>query len=641
VQIWLIFGSALWAIVGQATPAAGSPRPDARVEDYALGTLHGHACKLSDWQDHQYLVVVFLAVDCPLTKSYAPRLGAMWREFESRGVAFVGINSNLYDDDDAIDRYVSRHQIPFQILRGTNRLVEDRLGATRTPEVFVLDQDRVVRYRGRIDDQYAPGIQRPQATHHDLVNALEDLLAGRPVRVPATEPAGCVIDRSSAPNETSPVTYSKDVAPILQQRCVVCHRPGNIGPFPLRTYEETTAWGGMIGEVVETGRMPPWSASPAHGRFANDPRLSEKEKRVIVEWLRNGCPRGEDVDLPKPRVFSGGWQLPKPDLVLSMPHPFTIPPEGTVEYQYFELDPGFGEDRWLRGVEIRPSNRAVVHHCNLFIRAPTDLAPEVQQDSEWRHIAVLAPGTPPFLLPEGMAKRVPAGWRFVLVVHYTTVGSIQTDQTRVGFVLTEPRQVRQEVLTDLTFDPNLCIPPGAANHRVEHACRMEKDVRLLALFPHMHLRGKAFRCEAVYPSGEREILLDVPRYDFGWQHRYELAEPKFLPAGTVLHYVAHYDNSANNPANPNPGFTVRTGRQSWDEMFNAYIEIVVADQDLTRAGWWTAMLEPLRNAPAARWILPMVLALGTLLFLRRRDPLGVAAKGEIPKANLAENARVC
>jgi hypothetical protein len=299
-----------------------------------------------------------------------------------------------------------------------------------------------------------------------------------------------------------------------------------------------------------------------------------------------------------------------------MSRPFTVPAQGVIDYQTFEVDPGFREDRWIRGAEIRPGNRKVVHHCNVFLKAPgsgNDL--DTQGELGSYCLAATTPGSPPMMLPDGMAKRVPAGWRLVFVVHYTPIGTVQTDRTSLGLLFADLKAVRKEVATNLMYDPDLRIPPHAAGHRVERSRRFDEDILLLSMFPHMHLRGKSFRYEAVYPDGRVEVLLDVPRYDFHWQNRYELAEPKRLPAGTTLLCIAHYDNSGDNPSNPDPGAIVLAGKQSWEEMFNGYYDITLADQDLTRPsgrgnaflrtvwkGWGPAL--PLAGAACAMsWLL--------------------------------------
>ena len=262
-----------------------------------------------------------------------------------------------------------------------------------------------------------------------------------------------------------------------------------------------------------------------------------------------------------------------------------MPASGTVDYQEFEVDPGFREDRWVVAAEIRPGNRAVVHHVTVFLKPPGASGPGFTPGALGSFcLAATAPGTPPMVLPTGMAKRVPAGWRLVFVVHYTPIGTATTDRTSIGLNFAPAAAVRREVATRLLYDPDLCIPPHAPDHRVERTWRAPENLLLLALFPHMHLRGKSFRFEADYPDGTTETLLNVPRYDFHWQHRYALATPKPIPAGTTLRCVAHYDNSAANPANPDPDATVRTGKQNTDEMFNGYLDVALADHGPTWPG---------------------------------------------------------
>jgi hypothetical protein len=384
------------------------------------------------------------------------------------------------------------------------------------------------------------------------------------------------------------ITYCRDVAPILQRRCQACHRPGQVGPFALLSYRDAANWSATIREVVEQRRMPPWGADPRHGTFANDPSLTDQEKQTLFRWIDVGCPEGDPRHLPPPASFPEGWTIRGPDLVLEMPREFTVPAKGVIEYQYFAVDPGFREDRWVKAAEVMPGNRAVVHHCNVFLQPPglhdpTELIEQGKLGSYC--LTMAAQGTPPMVLPDGMAKRVPAGWKIVFVMHYQAVGTVQKDRTRLGITFADPKTVKKEVATKLMFDPELRIPPGARDHAVSQTWAVRRDVLLLALFPHMHLRGKSFRYELLHPDGREEVLLDVPRFDFGWQHRYVLAEPRRVPAGSQLRCTAVFDNSADNPANPDPAAEVRAGLQSWDEMFNGYFDVSLADEDLTRPRW--------------------------------------------------------
>jgi peroxiredoxin len=607
-----------FAFVGMGFASAAAPPIGTPVAEIAFTDDRGAVHALSEWRDDGLVTLIFLGAECPVAELYAGRLAELAEEFGPRGVAFIGIASNRRDHPSRLARFATSHGIRFRVFRDIGGAVAAQLGARRTPEVVVLDRGRRIRYRGRIDDQYAVGSRQAEPRRHDLRDALEDLLAGRPVSRAETDAVGCPIDLPEKPSISGAATYCRDIAPILQRRCVGCHRPGQIGPFAMTTYGAAAGWAEAIAEAVEEGRMPPWHADPRYGRFANDARLTDPEKRLILDWAGSGAPQGDPADLPSPAAYPDGWRIPEPDLVLAMPVSFTVPAQGVVDYQCFEVDPGFHEDRWIRGAEIQPGNRKVVHHCNVFLKAPgsrNDIDPAGELGSYC--LAATTPGAPPLLLPDGMAKRIPAGWRLVFVVHYSPIGMVQTDRTRIGLLFADPASVRKEVATNLMLDPSLCIPPHTADHRVERTRRFDEDVLLLSMFPHMHLRGKSFRYEAIYPDGHAEILLDVPRYDFNWQNRYELAEPKRLPAGTVLRCVAHYDNSAANPANPDPDATVRTGRQSWDEMFNGYYDIALADQDLTRA---SAGIEALVKAVRRSANLPLILTVAAcascLLVLR-------------------------
>jgi peroxiredoxin len=597
------------------------------VADFTLRDARGQAHSLADVRDARLVVVVFLGTECPLARLYGPRLADLARTYGPRGVAFFGIDANSQDSLAALAAYGRRHAVPFPLLRDPGNPVADAFGAERTPEAFVLDGRRVVRYRGRIDDQYGVGVHRAQPERHDLARALDELLAGKPVSTPQTTAPGCLIGRAPAPPPAGRVTYCKDVAPILQRRCQVCHRPGEIGPLSLTSYKEARGWAGTIREVVGEGRMPPWHADPRRGKFANDPSLSAGEKERLFRWIDDDCPEGDPADLPPKPAFVDGWNIGTPDLVVSMPGPFTVPAEGVVEYQFIEVDPGFREDRWVQAAEIRPGNRAVVHHCNVFLQPPGAPEPQEQGALGSYCLAAMAPGTPPMLLPDGRAKRVPAGWRIVFVMHYTPVGSVQTDRTRIGLKFADPRKVKQEVATKLMYDLDLCIPPHAADHTVSQTWQVNQDVLLLAFFPHMHLRGKSFRYEALSADGSEEVLLDVPHYDFNWQHRYVLAEPRRLPAGTRLRCTAVYDNSAGSPANPDPSATVRTGTQSWEEMFNGYFDVVLADQDLTREPSWAERLDTLRRR-LFRPGFALVAVLAGGLFLLRRSLAGKTSTAE-------------
>lgn len=574
----VIIAACLAGLMAGSTAADDTARLS--VDDIALRDIHGNQLNLSDVADNPILVVAFLGCECPLARLYAPRLAELYDEFAPRGVGFVGINSNRQDTLSKIEHFARAHKLPFPLLKDQGNAAADRFGASRTPEVFVLDRDRVIRYQGRIDDQRGfddrRAFERPEPGERYLADALEDLLAEEPVRRPKTEPVGCLIGRHREPQPDSPVTWSNQIVRIVQAHCQHCHRPGEIGPFPLLTYEDALGWEGMIAEVVSEGRMPPWHADPHYGTFANDARLRDEEKEQILTWAAHGAPEGDPADLPPPREFPDGWQIREPDHVINMAdEPFNVPAEGIVEYQYFVVDPGFKEGRWVQAAECRPGNRAVVHHINVFILRPEMANSWTREGLTNELFWGYAPGISANQLPRGMARYLPPGSQLVFQMHYTPNGTLQQDRSCLGLVFAEPDDVRREVRAVLAVNSLFEIPPGAADHLVQSWYDFDQEAILVSLTPHMHLRGKSFEYIAHYPNGSRETLLHVPRYDFNWQNDYVLAEPRVIPQGTRVQCVAYFDNSADNPSNPDPTAKVTWGDQTFDEMMIGYLHIAV------------------------------------------------------------------
>jgi peroxiredoxin len=558
---------------------AGAERAGRAIAPFTLKDYVGKEWSLDDFRDSRVVVVAFLGNECPLVGHYAGRLVELHGRYKDRGVAFVGINANQQDSLAAMAHFARTRRVEFPLLKDAGNRVADQFAAERTPEVFVLDADRKVRYVGRIDDQYTYGVQRPRATREYLAEALDALLAGKSPSTASTETVGCLIGRVFTSQKPSEVTYSRQISRILQNRCVECHRPGQIGPFSLTSYREVVGWAEMIDEVVQQRRMPPWHADPKYGHFANDARLAEEDRELIRRWVAAGAPEGDPAELPPPRKFAEGWQIGRPDKIIYMADkPFQVPARGEVKYQYFIVDPGFTDDMWIAAAECRPGNRAVVHHIIVgVLTGDRRLVGSAEDRSDW--LAATAPGARPLLLGEGYAKLIPAGAKLVFQLHYTPNGTAQEDRSSIGLVFADPATVKRIVTTQKAATRRLVIPPGDPNHRVDASHVFASDTLLMAMFPHMHLRGKSFRYTAVYPDGKGEILLDVPRYDFNWQNSYELVEPKLMPKGTRLECVAHFDNSESNLANPDPTATVRWGDQTWEEMMIGYFAAAPAEEN--------------------------------------------------------------
>lgn len=411
----------------------------------------------------------------------------------------------------------------------------------------------------------------------------------------------------------APVTYYKDVLPVLQKNCQSCHRPGEAAPMAFLTYEGTRPWAKAMKAAVLTKKMPPWFADPHYGQFSNDRTLSAAELNTIVAWADTGAAPGDPKDAPASIQFVEGWRIGKPDMVIEVPKTFHVPAEGTIDYQYVRVPTGFTEDHWVTMAEARPGNPALVHHIIAFIREPdnpmfeklpagefysptAEMRKQAEKEKE-KHaagghkkdgddrnnnffgdmVAGYAPGTVPFVMKPGEARLIKAGSDIIFQLHYTANGKAGDDQAKLGLVFAkEPPEKR--VLTLASQNWNFAIPAQDPNYQVESTVTLQEDSTLVSFLPHMHFRGKDFEYRVVYPDGRKETLLSVPHYNFNWQLTYDLAAPKFLPKGTIIECTAHYDNSPNNPFNPDPAKKVYPGEQTWEEMMIGFFDVAVPPQ---------------------------------------------------------------
>lgn len=409
----------------------------------------------------------------------------------------------------------------------------------------------------------------------------------------------------AADQDPANVTFYKDVLPIFQKNCQTCHRPGEIGPMPLLSYENARPWAKSIRTAVLTRKMPPWFADPKYAHFSNDRSLSEHDIHTITSWVDEGSPEGDPKAKPAPVQWKEGWNI-QPDLVLQMPDPYPVPASGTLDYIYIVIPTGFTKDTWVTAAEVRPSARSVVHHIIAVVRPPgsqwmKDAKPFVPYiptheaevagqpdpndpqshpvDISYEFLAGYAPGMQPQRFDaDHSAKLIPAGSDIVLQIHYTTNGkTAEKDQTRVGITLAKEPPLKR-FYSAVAASPNWTIPPGDPNYEGHAKLTFGEPVEFVFLQPHMHLRGKDMTVRLVYPTGESQTILSVPHYDFSWQIVYYLDKPMQLPKGTRVEVTAHWDNSANNPYNPDPKATVKWGNQSWDEMLTVAMGVIV-DRD--------------------------------------------------------------
>ena len=383
---------------------------------------------------------------------------------------------------------------------------------------------------------------------------------------------------STGDSRTIAPTFNKDVAPIMYKNCVSCHRSGEIGPMSLVTYKEVRPWARAVREKVATRQMPPWHPDPHYGEWDGDRRLSQKEVDTIVAWVDGGAKEGDAKDLAPPPTFPSGWQIGEPDMIFQMPTEFRVPAQGAVEYQYFAVPTNFKEDRYVTAMEARAGNLSVVHHAVIYIREPGMQLGQARGSKRFDIgagiLGALSPGMTPFKAQPGSAKLIKAGSELIFQMHYTPNGKEEKDRSYVGLKFAKG-PVNKVITTTAAFDIRFVIPAGAPNYEVKASYEFEEDAQVVSFMPHMHLRGKDVVYRAFYPDGRSEVLLSIPRYDFNWQVYYYPKKPLMMPKGTRIEAVAHFDNSSNNPLNPDPTKAVRFGEQTWDEMMNGFFDFVV------------------------------------------------------------------
>ena len=559
-------------------------------------------------------VVVFLSFDCPNSNNYTPTLLDFVKNFESKGVKFIGVCENELTADELAAK-VKEFKLPFPVFVDAKQAIADAFKAKITPEAFVLDHNQVMRYRGRIDNMFSERLKRnPTVTDHDLKNAVEDLLAGKPVRTPVTTAVGCPIGgRDIVVKTPTTVTYHKDIAPILQKHCQVCHRPGEVGPFSLMTYKQALTWAEDIKAYTANRKMPPWKPSAAAFAFHNDRKLPEADIKKIADWVDGGSPEGDPKDAPKPPVFSDGWVLGKPDLVLTVSDDFQLGPSGPDTFRCYVMPTNLPEDKYIVGFEVRPGNPRIVHHTLNFWdlsgrarelekqakekakaddrdrgpgysasmgvgflpgKSPRDDVPALGNFGGW------APGQVPRFLPEGTGYMLPKGADIVLQTHYHRNGKPETDRTQLAlYFAKKPVEKPYQALVLGPKNPLfLNIPAGKEDHKIDGTIYLHTDCTMHSVMPHMHLIGKSVTVSMTPPDGKKTTLVEIKEWDYNWQETYWFKEALNLKAGTRLDIEAIFDNSSKNPNNPNiPPALVLFGEQTTNEMLFGFFGVTSID----------------------------------------------------------------
>lgn len=554
------------------------------VENFRLFDHQGGSHELYYHTDAKAIAILVQGNGCPIVRNAMPRFKELRDQFAAQGVQFFLLNSNLQDNRASIAAEAEKYAYDIPILVDDTQIIGESLGLVRTGEVFVVDpQTWKVVYQGAIDDRLTYENQKQTASAHYLRDALQNITNGDAVAVASTEPLGCLINfpEQTARARHADISYSEDVAPILMENCVSCHRQGGLGPWAMTDYNMVRGFSLMIREVLRTKRMPPWHADPTVGHWSNDRSLTDEEVRTLVHWIEAGATRGEGEDLlaTTDRTYYK-WDtqatLGQPDVIIDIPAT-EVPATGTVDYQYHHVENPIGKDVWVKAAEVLPGDRAVLHHT---ITTFGNVISQGKHKGRFDHKGGLrgyAPGITNQAFPENTGVLLPADTTLEFQMHYTTAGRATVDESKMGLWFHDSPP-KHEIVTMFVLNTRIKIPAHANNHKETVTQVIPKDALLYNLMPHAHFRGKSAEFRAIYPDGSEAVLLSVPNYDFNWQTTYELTEPLFIPAGTKLVQANWWDNSAQNKANPDPSIDVTWGEQSWEEMLFGALSLRFLDE---------------------------------------------------------------
>lgn len=547
------------------------------ITDVEYTDLDGNQHRLAEVKNHQAIVFAMTSATCPVSKRLLPSLAELEAKLSQHDIPLVLVNAFASESEEAIRKQLSAHKFKAAYVHDKDKTLCKVLDATTTTEVFLIDSKRTLHYRGALDDQYGIDYSINEPRHHYLQDAIAAFLKNETPTIAATAAPGCEINYGNQVAEnlvSTDINYHRDISRIMQRNCVHCHNDKGIAPFSLEYYDEVSDRARVIKRVISEGTMPPWFAGESvggHGGtpWANDTSLSERDKADLLAWLNSDQAEGDPNDAPKPLSFPDEWTTGTPDLVIPISKAYKIKATGFMPYQRDVVTTTLTEDKWVTGYEILPSARDVVHHVIVQV---FEKGKKVRDISEAQGFwAAYVPGNGAVNYPEGFARKLPAGARVHFQIHYTPSGEEKMERLKMGLHFAD-EPPKYEVRTLAIADRSLRIPPGASAHKEGSSRSVPYDLPALSFMAHMHVRGSAFSYELVHKDGSKEMLLDIPRYDFNWQLRYELKKPKLLPMGSTVKVTGVFDNSTNNKANPDPKQTVRWGDQTVDEMLIGYIE---------------------------------------------------------------------
>ncbi len=568
----------------------------ASLPKQALRGIDGRRIELTA-PPHGAMAIIFYSTECPISNSYSPTLATMAESLQGKPVKWLGVCVDPDLSDSEVATHARDFSLKFPVVHDRHGSLARKLGAKVTPEAFVIDSESKIRYHGRVDDQFVARRKRnANPSGSELKDAIVAVLSGKAVTNEYVEAVGCPLPE--APAAAASPTYCKDVASILQRNCQECHRPGQVGPFALETYDQARKRAADIVAVVENRSMPPWKAAPHFGLKFKDARsLSDNEIATLVAWSKADAPEGNPADLPSPPQFRDDWQLGTPDLVIDIGADFGVPASGDDIYRCFVVPTHLDKDQYVAAVEYRPGNRSVVHHMLAYVDISGKARERDQAEPGPGYTCFGGPGDPihgglggwapgnlPNFLPDGIGRSLPKQSDVIVQVHYHPRGKPETDRSKIGLYFSK-KPVKQVMHWGVVINPGLELPPGQSNIEVKAAWEVPVDVTAHAVTPHMHLLGRDMLMSVKFPDGRVQDLIKVPDWDFNWQYTYQFEKPLDIPKGSVVYLVSHFDNSDSNPRNPHkPPVLVKWGEATTDEMCIGFLGLTKKGQDLTQPG---------------------------------------------------------
>ena len=555
-------------------PAQADARNAVMVDDFRLPDQNLLARQLYRMGDAKAVVLITYASGDAAVRADAATWMALKAAYAPKGVEFMMLASKIGETRPRAIADTKAASLDMPILFDYQQLIGESLGVTRAAEVIVIDpRTWTISYRGAATGSGGAAWAR---------DALDGLVAGRKVALTSHAPRGATIafpERARAASFAK-ISYSETIAPIIGAKCAICHQPGGIGPMPLNNYEQIKGFSPMIREVLRTNRMPPYMADQTVGHFQDDDRLSPDQIKTLVHWIEAGAPRGAGEDpLAKVKFQAPEWPLGKPDVIVEIP-PAKIAATGIMEYQRPVVKNVMTEGRWMKATTFRVTDRQVVHHILTGVVEGEATEGRTASEAEWgASLGGYGPGRGSNLQPKDTGVWVPPSGGIAFQNHYTPYGRETVEKTQMGVYFYPKGQEPKYVLRTFgIFDFTIAIPPGEQFHPEVASVELPKDAIIYGLTPHAHHRGGSANVSIRYPDGREDMLLALPRYDFNWQYEYFLKDPLKAPAGSKIITRWTYDNSARNPANPDPKRLVNWGEQSSEEMLATYFHYRWVDE---------------------------------------------------------------